>query len=141
MHFREVNTKTTFGKIHFEPMSRVSGIFSDYDLFFTVIFYVRDMYFTYVGNWFVRFREVNTKTTFGKIQFEPTSKVSGIFSVYDLLFTVIFYVRVMYFTYVGNWFCIHISKVETHLSNLQKEIVKQHKQTLVVKFNVYFLVT
>jgi len=67
---------------------------------------------------------VNTKTTFGKIQFEPKSKESGIFSDYDLYFTVIFYVRDLLFTYVGIWFCIHTSKAKTHLLNLQKEIVK-----------------
>jgi hypothetical protein len=53
VHFRKVNTKTTFGMIQFEPKSKVSGIFSDYDLYFTVIFSVRDLLFTYVGIWFV----------------------------------------------------------------------------------------
>ena len=35
----------------------------------------------------VHFREVNTKTTFGKIQFEPTFKLNGIFGL-RLLLTV-----------------------------------------------------
>ena len=52
-HFREVNTKTTFDKIQFEPTSKVNGIFSDYDLLFTVTSYVRDMYSTYEGIGFV----------------------------------------------------------------------------------------
>ena len=72
-HFREVNTKTTFDKIQFEPTSKVNGIFSDYDLLSTVTFYVHDMYVTYEGigfvytfqklKIFVKFVKGNSKTT------------------------------------------------------------------------------
>ncbi len=71
----------------------------------------------------VHFCKVNTKTTFGKIQFEPTSKVSGIFGLRFILHCDILRVRSVIYIH-EIWFCINTSKTKTHLLSLQKEIVK-----------------